>query len=93
MGGPHGAQPLTEGVGRPPGSGLSADMSVASEAGSPGRMEPGTDGAPDSLGRLLFTPDGSLPETRVLWPHNTAQHLLKVTANVPTQETRTEPPG
>lgn len=92
-GGPHGAQPLTEGVGRPPGSALSADMSLTSEAGSPGRMEPGMNGAWDSLGRLLFTPDGSLPETRVLWPHSTAQHLLRVTANGPAQETRTEPRG
>ena len=42
MGGPHSAQPLTEGGGRPPGSVLSADVCVASEAGSPGWTEPGT---------------------------------------------------
>lgn len=48
-GGPHGAQPLTEGVGRLPGSALSADKSLASEAGSPGLMEPGMDGAGTGL--------------------------------------------
>lgn len=53
----------------------------------------GMDGAWDSLGRLLFTPDGSLPETRVLWHRNMAQQLLRVTVDVPAQETRTELPG
>lgn len=51
------------------------------------------DRAQDSLGRLLFTPDGSLPEMRVLWRRNMAQQLLRVTVDILAQETSTEPPG
>lgn len=51
------------------------------------------DRARDSLGRLLFTADGSLPEMRVLWHRNMAQQLLRVTVEVLAQETSTEPLG